>query len=91
MFCLLAPQNPELTGLGLSTKSCVVIHEEVISILGFDDDEHLEEWISENPQWCDVVKGSEVFNECEPQCFVTAGVSTYQELIDGRLLKCIAI
>jgi hypothetical protein len=26
----------ELTGLGLSTKSCVVIHEEVISIVQFN-------------------------------------------------------
>ena len=53
--------------------------------LGFDDGEHLEEWISENPQWCDVVKGSEVFNECQHQCFVTAGASTYQELIDALI------
>jgi hypothetical protein len=40
-------------------------HVAFSKMLGFEDDEHLEEWISENPQWCDDVKGSEVFNECE--------------------------
>jgi hypothetical protein len=28
-------------------------HVAFSKMLGFDDDEHLEEWISENPQWCD--------------------------------------
>jgi hypothetical protein len=27
----------------------------------------------------------EVFNECQHQCFVTAGASTYQELIDALI------
>jgi hypothetical protein len=39
-------------------------------MLGFEDDEHLEEWISENPQWCDDVKGIEVFCVCYHQCFL---------------------
>jgi hypothetical protein len=60
-------------------------HVAFSKMLGFDDDEHLEEWISENPQWCDDVQGIEVFCVCFHQCFVTAGVSTYQELIDALI------
>jgi hypothetical protein len=55
-------------------------------MLGFDDDEHLEEWISENPQWCDVVKGSEVFNECQHQCFVTAGATSLTKILPTSML-----
>jgi hypothetical protein len=60
-------------------------HVAFSKMLGFEDDEHLEEWISENPQWCDDVKGSEVFCVCFHQCFVTVRVNTYQDLINALI------
>ena len=53
--------------------------------LGFEDDEHLSDWINENPIWCDDTHGLNIFNNCEHQGFVTAGASTYQELIDALI------
>ena len=53
--------------------------------LGFDDDEHLCEWLGENPQWAPehwCGGSTDIFNDSEIQGFVVGGVHTYDQLIN---------
>jgi hypothetical protein len=53
--------------------------------LGFDDDEHLCEWLGENPQWApENWCGSSycIFENSVLQGFVSAKVSSYDDLIN---------
>ena len=60
-------------------------HVAFSKMLGFEDDEHLEEWISKNPHWCGDVEGIEVFCVCFHQGFATVKVNTYQDLINALI------
>ena len=54
--------------------------------LGFDDDEHLCEWLGENPQWAPEHwcggASTDIFNHSEHQGFASAKATTYDELIN---------
>ena len=60
-------------------------HVAFSKMLGFEDDEHLSDWINKNPIWCDDTHGLNIFDNCEHQGFVTARENTYQELIDALI------